>query len=231
MGEILVGDVRAMLRTLESESVHVVVTSPPYWSLRSYSTDPQVWGGDPFCAHDFEPEPTAEGYTGKRKWQHSSNGNGEVKRDTEPGNWTQVTRGDTCRHCGAWRGELGGEPTPELYVEHIVAVFHEVRRVLRRDGTCWVNLGSSYMGGGRGGNPTESDHRKQATNVGSHLPALRIASGNQTYALRDDLTPDELAYVLAELSASLRQNREVGKPDLSVGVDAGVTPLAGSSEV
>jgi DNA modification methylase len=36
------------------------------------------------------------------------------------------------------------EPTPELYVEHAVAVFREVRRVLRDDGTCWVNMGDSY---------------------------------------------------------------------------------------
>jgi len=39
---------------------------------------------------------------------------------------------------------LGLEPTPEGYVQHLVAIFREVRRVLRPDGTCWVNLGDSY---------------------------------------------------------------------------------------
>jgi DNA modification methylase len=62
----------------------------------------------------------------------------------EPGVW-----------CGGWRGALGLEPTPEAYVEHIVEVFREVKRVLRKDATCWINIGDSYAGGRRGGNPTE----------------------------------------------------------------------------
>jgi DNA modification methylase len=53
-----------------------------------------------------------------------------------------------CGKCGATRidSQIGLEPTPEEYVEKIVAVFAEVWRVLRDDGTCWVNLGDSYAG-------------------------------------------------------------------------------------
>jgi DNA modification methylase len=47
-------------------------------------------------------------------------------------------------------GQLGLEPTPEQYVENLVAVFREVRRVLRDDGTVWLNLGDSYAGSGKG---------------------------------------------------------------------------------
>ena len=50
-----------------------------------------------------------------------------------------------------WVGGLGTEPTPEMYVAHLVQVFREVRRVLRTDGTCWLNLGDSYAAGGHGG--------------------------------------------------------------------------------
>jgi len=53
-------------------------------------------------------------------------------------------------------GQLGLEPTPELYVENMVEVFREIKRVLKDDGTCWLNLGDSYAGSGRGGNPDES---------------------------------------------------------------------------
>jgi DNA modification methylase len=45
-------------------------------------------------------------------------------------------------------GQLGLEPTPEEYVADIVRVFREVRRVLRDDGTLWLNLGDSYAGAG-----------------------------------------------------------------------------------
>ncbi len=49
-------------------------------------------------------------------------------------------------------GQIGLEPTPEAYVEKMVEVFREVRRVLRDDGTLWLNLGDSYNGsGGAGG--------------------------------------------------------------------------------
>lgn len=62
--------------------------------------------------------------------------------------------------------EIGAEPTPEEYVATMVEVFQEVRRVLRDDGTCWLNLGDSYAhslrqsGANRAGN-------KQNTNNGS----------------------------------------------------------------
>jgi DNA modification methylase len=50
-------------------------------------------------------------------------------------------------------GQLGLEPTPEAYVTRMVEVFREARRVLRRDGTCWINLGDSYATSGtRAGN-------------------------------------------------------------------------------
>lgn len=48
-------------------------------------------------------------------------------------------------------GQLGLEKTPEEYVAKLVEIFREVRRVLRNDGTLWLNLGDSYIGGGRGG--------------------------------------------------------------------------------
>lgn len=46
-------------------------------------------------------------------------------------------------------GQLGLEPTPDEFVAALVAVFREVRRVLRDDGTVWLNLGDSYASGGR----------------------------------------------------------------------------------
>lgn len=80
---ILVGDCRDVLRTLPDESVHCVVTSPPYFGLRDYGVD----------------------------------------------------------------GQIGLEPSPDAHVAELAAVFREVRRVLRSDGTLWLNLGDSYTGG------------------------------------------------------------------------------------
>jgi hypothetical protein len=67
----------------------------------------------------------------------------------------QIARGNSqgcwCQSCGAWRGSLGLEPQPDLYVQHLVEVFREVRRVLKDDGTVWLNLGDCYQSGSRGG--------------------------------------------------------------------------------
>lgn len=48
-------------------------------------------------------------------------------------------------------GQIGLEPTVEEFIEKLVAVFREVRRVLKSDGTAWVNMGDCYAGGGNGG--------------------------------------------------------------------------------
>jgi DNA modification methylase len=58
---------------------------------------------------------------------------------------------DVCPKCGAIRkdSQLGLEDTPEEYVANMVKLFREVRRVLRDDGTVWLNLGDSYSSGGR----------------------------------------------------------------------------------
>lgn len=90
-------------------------------------------------------------------------------------------------------GQLGLEPTPELFVAHMVEVFREVRRVLRPDGALWLNIGDSYAGSGRGGNPTaesstlegslaSQEASRPARTRGSKLPAgfhesVRLAGG------------------------------------------------------
>lgn len=68
-------------------------------------------------------------------------------------------------------GQIGLEPTPEEYVAKMVCVFREVRRVLRDDGTLWLNIGDSYAGSGKGqngdGQHGTNERYKQATNHGS----------------------------------------------------------------
>lgn len=59
-------------------------------------------------------------------------------------------------------GQIGLEATPEEYVEKLVAVFSEARRVLRSDGTCWVNIGDKWASGGNGGGGSFMDERSEA---------------------------------------------------------------------
>ena len=90
--EFLLGNVMDVLRQLPDETMDCVVTSPPYYGLRTYGGAEVDWDG--------------------------------------------------------WSGELGLEPTPELYLTHLWAVFGEVWRVMKKTGTMWVNIGDTYSSGG-----------------------------------------------------------------------------------
>jgi DNA modification methylase len=80
--------------------------------------------------------------------------------------------------CGAWLGSLGLEPTPEMYVDHLVQVFREIWQVLRDDGTVWLNLGDTYAGGGNNaGNTRSIAHTKTATNRGNRYVKKPVPEG------------------------------------------------------
>ncbi len=131
------GDCLDVLPQLEAESVQCCPTSPPYWGLRMYEgAQDRVWG-DNHCEHEWEKEPTI-------KRGHPGNKSTLVGTQT-----TQLSKGanyhgDTCQLCGAWRGSYGHEPTPEMYVEHTVEILRQIRRVLRKDGVVFWNIGDSY---------------------------------------------------------------------------------------
>lgn len=84
-------------------------------------------------------------------------------------------------------GQIGLESTPDAFVSKLVEVFREVRRVLRDDGTLWLNLGDSYAGSGKGGNPADSPHTKQRTNVGSVVIGNTAREAAKTKLAGEDL--------------------------------------------
>jgi len=66
------------------------------------------------------------------------------------------------------KGQIGLEDTPDLYVEKLVEIFHEIKRVLKKSGNVWLNLGDSYCGGGFGTSKEKDyDLGKQGTNRGT----------------------------------------------------------------
>lgn len=76
------------------------------------------------------------------------------------------------------RFELGTEKTIEEYVSKMVEGFREVKRVLKNEGTVWLNLGDCYNGSGKGGNPGSSGKEKQRTNKGSLTDRQRMTKIN-----------------------------------------------------
>ena len=189
--KIICADALAALQDMPERSVHTCVTSPPYWGLRDYGLEPVVWGQASkwlaeICEHEWgeeievRREMTVESSTlgfpadgGQRR--RSASG---LEQDAAARTFQASSA--FCRRCNAWRGSLGLEPDPGLYVEHIVQVMRELRRVLRDDGVLWLNLGDSYAGSqkGIGADGTAYGGEKQRTNSGSMgLPVTKDIPG------------------------------------------------------
>jgi DNA modification methylase len=167
--QILQGHVIEKLKEIPERFVNMCVTSPPYWGLRNYGTIPQLWGGDPACQHDWT-EGIKKGISGG----HNSPVQQLVK---SPVNYQESpdAQFSVCGKCGCWRGELGQEPDPNLFIEHLCLVFDEVWRVLADNGTLWVNLDDTYSGsGGSGG-----DYNPEGIREGQpiwHAPSKPVRS-------------------------------------------------------
>ena len=105
--------------------------------------------------------------------------------------------------------QLGLEETPEKFVENLVNVFREVRRVLRDDGTVWLNLGDSYCGTGHKGDHTDPKH-KDGRN------GQKVALNNKIQGLKSkDLVgiPWRVAFALQADGWYLRQDIIWHKPN------------------
>lgn len=114
--------------------------------LRDYGLPPIIWDDPGDCEHIWGDE---AGLNRSGRDDDFWGGKEYLTADKER---IKPQQGQFCQLCGAWRGSLGLEPTPELYIKHVVDIFREVRRVLRKDGTLWLNMGDSYNGsGGAGG--------------------------------------------------------------------------------
>ena len=166
---ILQGDALTKLKELPEKSINMCMTSPPYWALRDYGT--ASWeGGDKNCNHILDKTSELQG-DWKRPSREEFNKVGEVLEcvvckkqfkgklgnkfcstkclntlsNDERTNVKSI-RVEICSICGAKRvdKQLGLEPTFDQYISKLCDIFDEVKRVLRDDGTCWVNIGDTY---------------------------------------------------------------------------------------
>lgn len=114
--------------------------------------------------------------------------------------------------------QIGLEETPEEYIDKLVAVFHEVKRVLKNDGTLWVNIADSYAGSGKGAatHPDNAAKYKQGTNKGTVGAEKDIKAAGRGDSIKPkDLMgiPWMLAFALRADGWYLRQDIIWSKPN------------------
>ncbi len=206
------GHVLNVLKELEAESVHMCMTSPPYFGLRNYDLEPQVWDEGEYlmlngmtykaakaeqkaCEHEWGDE--------SRAAKRGPQGNKSTLVGTVPtdgvNRTTDISQGQFCQKCNAWKGDLGNEPTIDLYINHLVLIFREVKRVLRNDGTLWIVISDSYAGGGGA-----SGHTKDTENLGRKTSSYgAVATGGR---VPSGLKPKDLCGIPWRLAFALRDD-------------------------
>lgn len=185
---IYIGDVLKKLKCIPDKSVRCCVSSPPYYGLRDYNTSSWI-GGDTDCKHEGQKRKSSTGRVGEN-----------TKQSRNP-SAKEVSIGD-CVKCGAIRvdQQIGLEKTPELYIEKLVNVFREVRRILTDDGTLWLNIGDSYWGSGN-----SSGHTDQTQNMGTKTSLYGATKGNAGRK-HPDIKPKDLIGIPWMLAFALRKD-------------------------
>lgn len=99
-----------------------------------------IWDGDSNCEHEWSFEEV------KDPMNRGGTGDHEKGGISKTWDTSQITLQGFCSKCGAWFGQLGLEPSPELYLQHLKQVMIELKRVLKPSGTIWWNMGDTYGG-------------------------------------------------------------------------------------
>ncbi len=142
INRVICGNAIEILRTFPADTIDTIVTSPPYWGLRDYGDQTRiVWGGDLKCKHKFKLE--------KKRDPNYRGGHGQFDKKGIAANMdvNRIRKEGFCQRCGAWYGQLGLEPTLELFIEHILQIAAELKRVLKPTGVMFWNHGDNYSTG------------------------------------------------------------------------------------
>ena len=142
--KIFQGNALDVLKTFPEKSVSMAITSPPYWGLRDYQSEDTVWDDENLVGHEHDFSVVAPP---RRNRNVEDVKNSTTIQAGNTGSQHDLRETVYCAGCSAWKGSLGLEPTHDLFIKHLCDIFDETKRVLKDEGTLWVNLGDSYGAG------------------------------------------------------------------------------------
>jgi len=197
--QILCGAAQEVLNHFPLDSIDVIMTSPPYWALRNYGHETiKLWNGDLDCEHVWTRD-LSDGHTDRFRFRAGKNS--DVGNHLKKALFKKPAQGLFCEECGGWIGQLGLEPHPRMYMNHLVQVFQSFKRVLKPTGTFWLVMGDTFFGGGRGQkfkNPCKQMTSKGALNYAGIPP--QKSDGSQW------LRPKQLMLIPTRLAALMQDD-------------------------
>jgi site-specific DNA-methyltransferase (cytosine-N4-specific) len=165
MSQIINGNNSDVLDGLPDESIDCDIGSPAYYHQREYDeVVEQIYGGDKNHVHEWSNVPVT--------WRHPSPGDKPSPRSIY-GNSDRTNaelrpaKPSLYCACGAWKGDLGLEPTPIMYVDHLCGIYDHLKPKLKKRGITYVNLGEKYndSGGGPGGQTSYINNKARSPYV------------------------------------------------------------------
>ncbi|MDI6737877.1 MAG: site-specific DNA-methyltransferase [Nanoarchaeota archaeon] len=202
LNQILQGDALSVLKGFPDDCIDCCITSPPYYALRQYGTNPLIFGGSKECNHEFNikeiKDPMDRGGNGDHDREGGLSG---TKIDYE--NY----RIGYCKKCNAWQGQMGLEPTPQEYINHIVEIVNECMRVLKPTGVMFLNLGDSY-GSHRSGKDADldKDNEDRVNSMVIRNAPLKAVKSKWFKEKQKLLIPHRIAIALQELGFWIRDD-------------------------
>ena len=136
-------------RVLESQRDRYYLTKPVFnekdnkWHTSLKYDISGIWGGNSECEHEWIE------YV--RKGQDSGRNSDKLnikKSNEENFQLVENQKQNLCSKCGAWKGQLGLEPTYQMYIDHLMLIMKELKRILKKTGTLFWNMGDSYASSG-----------------------------------------------------------------------------------
>lgn len=113
-----------------------------------------VWDADPECEHEWKE--ISNGRTDETGFERNRKGLNNAAETLDGNKRNAVSRlapvthdSNVCFKCHAWKGQLGLEPTYKMFIEHLLLITNELKRVLKPTGTLFWNMGDTYSGAGQ----------------------------------------------------------------------------------
>lgn len=160
--KIICGDALETLKQIPSNSIDCIITSPPYWGLRDYGKEAcKVWDGESDCQHEWEIQIVKHDNLRPSKVSEKTivGSNKELRFRTG-----EEVRSAICKKCGAWYGQLGLEPTLDMYIEHLLQITAELKRVLKPTGVMFWVHNDCYGGSGCGKGDYRNNNKRSLSN-------------------------------------------------------------------
>jgi DNA modification methylase len=206
--KIFLGSALDVLKTFPDSCIDMCITSSPYYGQRFYGKDTNtIWGGDKDCQHNWDF------YIQEEKFiEEGREVLGGKQLDIE---FSRGNKNGFCTKCGAWYGNLGNEPIPSLFIQHLIEIYNEVKRVLKPTGLFYCNIGDSNCGSQSGyglkiPNPKSIQSPMMGYSAASVMkPVTATCAGAEEW-----LKPKQLMLIPSRLAIAMQEDGWILRRDI-----------------